>query len=36
VLLGLEGETSGELPSGCERHPYRLGARRRAVILQRV
>jgi 16S rRNA (guanine527-N7)-methyltransferase len=36
VLLGLEGAAPGELPPGCERHPYQLAGRRRSVLARRV
>lgn len=33
-LIGLEGADQGELPAGCERHPYRLQGRPRAVVVR--
>lgn len=35
VVLGLEGASTGALPEGAERHPYRLGGRSRAVVSRR-
>jgi 16S rRNA G527 N7-methylase RsmG len=36
VLLGLEGPAPGELPPGCERHPYALAGHRRSVLVRRA
>jgi 16S rRNA (guanine527-N7)-methyltransferase len=35
VLLGLEGVDPGDVPPGCERHPYTLAGRRRSVLVRR-
>jgi len=35
-ILGVEGAHAGELPPTAARHPYRLGKRRRAVVVLRV
>jgi 16S rRNA (guanine527-N7)-methyltransferase len=37
VLLGLEGASPGDVPPGCERHPYTLGRdRRRSLLVRRL
>jgi 16S rRNA (guanine527-N7)-methyltransferase len=32
-VYGFEGATPGELPAGARRHPYRLGEKRRALVV---
>jgi 16S rRNA (guanine527-N7)-methyltransferase len=36
LAIGLSGPASGEPPSGCERYPYRLGSRDRAILIRRA
>jgi 16S rRNA (guanine527-N7)-methyltransferase len=35
-VYGFEGATPGELPAGARRHPYRLGEKRRALVVLEV
>lgn len=36
LAIGLTGPAHGEPPGGCERHPYRLGSRDRALLIRRA